>query len=138
MPATHLVIRFSFSRVRCLFLAFFGLFLTFSTLSASAQSRVDQLSDEQVQEFYRRAQTSGLSEPQIEQAAMSQGYTLDDITKMRRRIKPNAAGGAITIGVGGGTIGGGATVSFLQELIIRVIASAANTIRIEGMLKVLV
>ena len=49
-------------------------------------TRVDQLSDEQVQEFYRRAQSSGLNELQIEQAAMSQGYTLDDIAKMRRRI----------------------------------------------------
>ncbi|MCK8492294.1 SLBB domain-containing protein [Spirosoma sp. RP8] len=56
---------------------------------ASAQrprSRVDQLSDEDVQNFYRRAQASGLSEAQIEQAAMSQGYTLDDIAKMRKRI----------------------------------------------------
>lgn len=59
-------------------------------VGASAQqrpvTRVDQLSDEQVQEFYRRAQSSGLNELQIEQAAMSQGYTLDDIAKMRRRI----------------------------------------------------
>lgn len=51
-----------------------------------AVSRVDQLSDDQVLEFYRRAQASGLTEMQIEQAAMSQGYTLDDITKMRRRM----------------------------------------------------
>ena len=50
------------------------------------RSRVDQLSDEEVQNFFQRAQASGLSEAQIEQAAMSQGYTLDDITKMRRRI----------------------------------------------------
>jgi len=61
-------------------------------------TRVDQLSDEQVVEFYRRAQASGLSEAQIEQAAMSQGYTLDDIAKMRRRIadirsKSNRTGG---------------------------------------------
>jgi polysaccharide biosynthesis/export protein len=49
-------------------------------------SRVDQLTDEQVSEFYRRAQASGLTEIQIEQAAMSQGYTLDDVAKMRRRI----------------------------------------------------
>lgn len=49
-------------------------------------SRVDQLTDEQVTEFYRRAQASGLTEIQIEQAAMSQGYTLDDVAKMRRRI----------------------------------------------------
>ncbi len=56
---------------------------------ASAQaprSRVDQLSDEDVQNFYRRAEASGLNEMQIEQAAMSQGYTLDDIARMRKRI----------------------------------------------------
>ncbi|GAB3749969.1 SLBB domain-containing protein [Spirosoma pomorum] len=44
------------------------------------------MSDEQVLEFYRRAQSSGLSEEQIEQAAMSQGYTISDVAKMRRRI----------------------------------------------------
>ncbi|KAB7729429.1 sugar transporter [Rudanella paleaurantiibacter] len=57
-----------------------------SALAQQTPSRVDQLTDEQVAEFYRRAQASGLSEIQIEQAAMSQGYTLDDIAKMRRRI----------------------------------------------------
>ncbi|GAB3576070.1 SLBB domain-containing protein [Spirosoma luteolum] len=57
-----------------------------ATAQQKSQSRVDQLSDEQVQEFYRRAQASGLNEFQIEQAAMSQGYTLDDIAKMRKRI----------------------------------------------------
>nr|WP_240163703.1 SLBB domain-containing protein [Spirosoma taeanense] len=51
-----------------------------------AQSRVDQLTDAQVEEFYRRAQASGLNEMQIETYAMSQGYTLDDIAKMRKRI----------------------------------------------------
>ncbi|RIV22373.1 sugar transporter [Fibrisoma montanum] len=56
------------------------------TMAQRPATRVDQLSDEQVVEFYRRAQASGLSEEQIEQAAMSQGYTLDDITRMRRRI----------------------------------------------------
>ena len=64
-------------------------FLLIGVFQASAQqagSRVDQLNDEQVQAFYNRAQASGLSEAQIEQAAMSQGYTLTDIAKMRRRI----------------------------------------------------
>lgn len=64
-------------------------FLLIGTFRATAQqagSRVDQLSDEQVEQFYNRAQASGLSEAQIEQAAMSQGYTLTDIAKMRRRI----------------------------------------------------
>ena len=64
-------------------------FLLLGTPFAIAQqagSRVDQLNDEQVEQFYSRAQASGLSEAQIEQAAMSQGYTLTDIAKMRRRI----------------------------------------------------
>ncbi|AUD07493.1 SLBB domain-containing protein [Spirosoma pollinicola] len=67
----------------------FLLFLLTGSYQAIAQrprSRVDQLSDEDVQNFYRKAQASGLSEVQIEQAAMSQGYTLDDIAKMRKRI----------------------------------------------------
>ena len=65
------------------------LFLLTGAYQATAQrpiSRVDQLSDEDVQNFYKKAQASGLSEIQIEQAAMSQGYTLDDIAKMRKRI----------------------------------------------------
>ena len=55
-------------------------------LAQQTPSRVDQLSDEQVSEFYRKAQASGLTELQIEQAAMNQGYTLDDVAKMRRRL----------------------------------------------------
>ncbi|MBD2751873.1 SLBB domain-containing protein [Spirosoma validum] len=56
------------------------------TTAQQAGSRANQLSDEQIIDFYRQAQSRGLSEPQIEQAAMSQGYTLTDITTMRRRI----------------------------------------------------
>lgn len=58
----------------------------FQAVAQRPRSRVDQLSDEDVQNFYRKAQASGLSEVQIEQAAMSQGYTLDDIAKMRKRM----------------------------------------------------
>ena len=59
---------------------------SYQVAAQAPRSRVDQLSDEDVENFYRRAQASGLSEAQIEQAAMSQGYTLDDIAKMRKRI----------------------------------------------------
>ncbi|SOD95122.1 SLBB domain-containing protein [Spirosoma fluviale] len=59
---------------------------SFHAVAQRPRSRVDQLSDEDVQNFYRKAQASGLSEVQIEQAAMSQGYTLDDIAKMRKRM----------------------------------------------------
>ncbi|RYC68538.1 SLBB domain-containing protein [Spirosoma sordidisoli] len=78
-----------YSHFSCLFCLVFILFSLTGLSPAIAQqagSRVDQLTDEQVEEFYRRAQASGLSEAQIEQAAMSQGYTLTDIAKMRRRI----------------------------------------------------
>ena len=60
-----------------LFLASFG---------AHCQSKVEQLSDDQVEAFYRRAQSSGMSEMQIEQAALAQGFTLSDITLMRQRL----------------------------------------------------
>lgn len=76
-----------FTQGRRLMLVFAYLVWGISTASAQqTPSRVDQLSDEQVAEFYRKAQASGLTEIQIEQAAMNQGYTLDDVAKMRRRI----------------------------------------------------
>ncbi|MBN8824112.1 MULTISPECIES: SLBB domain-containing protein [unclassified Spirosoma] len=59
---------------------------SYDVFAQTPRSRVDQLTDDEVESFYRRAQASGLSEAQIEQAAMSQGYTLDDIAKMRKRI----------------------------------------------------
>lgn len=70
---------------QAIFLIFF-LTGSYQVLAQAPRSRVDQLSDEDVENFYKRAQASGLSEIQIEQAAMSQGYTLDDIAKMRKRI----------------------------------------------------
>jgi protein involved in polysaccharide export with SLBB domain len=47
---------------------------------------VDDLSDEEIAMFMERAQASGMSEAQIEQAAKTQGYTAADIAKMRERI----------------------------------------------------
>ena len=52
----------------------------------AAQSKVDQLTDQQIQEFLQKAQASGLTESQIEQAAISQGFTAADIGRMRERI----------------------------------------------------
>ncbi|AYQ31226.1 sugar transporter [Runella sp. SP2] len=65
------------------------LFTGFSLLAQSQKSTstsVNQLSDDQVLEFYKKAQASGLSEMQIEQAALERGYTLSDIARMRQRI----------------------------------------------------
>lgn len=54
--------------------------------AALAQGKVDQLTDAQIQQFIQRAQASGLTEAQIEQAALAQGFTPEDIAKMRERI----------------------------------------------------
>ncbi|GAB3708042.1 SLBB domain-containing protein [Spirosoma flavus] len=75
------------SHYQAVFLLFVLLLGSYQVSAQVPRSRVDQLSDEEVENFYKRAQASGLSEAQIEQAAMSQGYTLDDIAKMRRRIR---------------------------------------------------
>ncbi|SFD55883.1 protein involved in polysaccharide export, contains SLBB domain of the beta-grasp fold [Spirosoma endophyticum] len=50
-----------------------------------AGSRANLMSDEQVLDFYRQAQSRGLTESQIEIAAMSQGFTQADIAILRRR-----------------------------------------------------
>lgn len=75
-----------------------SLFLVFSLICllaanvATAQQvtqpkrNVDDLSDEEIALFMERAQSSGMSELQIEQMAKSQGYTASDISKMRERI----------------------------------------------------
>jgi polysaccharide biosynthesis/export protein len=52
----------------------------------SQNSKVDNLTDEQVQQFYERARASGMTEMQIEQAAMARGFTVMDIAKMRQRM----------------------------------------------------
>ncbi len=73
--------------VRKLYLPFFLLiFLLAFTAHAQKSTNVNQLSDDQVIEFYKRAQASGMSEMQIEQAALARGYTLSDIARMRQRI----------------------------------------------------
>jgi len=58
----------------------------FATTAFGQSSRVDQLSNDKILEFYNRAQASGLTEVQIEQAALSQGFTLTDIARMRQRL----------------------------------------------------
>ena len=52
----------------------------------SMAQKVADLTDEQVQQFIQQAKASGLSEAQIEQLALSRGFSPTDITKMRQRI----------------------------------------------------
>ncbi|UBM57633.1 SLBB domain-containing protein [Marinilongibacter aquaticus] len=62
--------------------------LTFSVLAQRPSTqKVDDLSDVQIEQFLKEAQKRGLSESEIETIALSQGYSAQDISKMRNRIQ---------------------------------------------------
>jgi polysaccharide biosynthesis/export protein len=85
------------------FRIFFYTFFTLSSVIFSGHSlqaqlskalpQVDQLSDDQVREFFEKAKSSGMTEAQIEQMAIARGYTAADVAKMRMRLNslPQAA-----------------------------------------------
>lgn len=54
---------------------------------SQVKRRVEDLTDAEIAIFFDRAQSSGMTEAQIEQAAKTQGYTSSDIAKMRVRLK---------------------------------------------------
>ena len=57
------------------------------TINAFSQkTKVDDLTDEQVSAFLQKAKDSGMSEAQIEKAAIMQGYSPADVAKMRERL----------------------------------------------------
>ncbi|MCF0058304.1 SLBB domain-containing protein [Dyadobacter sp. CY356] len=45
-----------------------------------------QISNQQAVDFYKQAKTSGMSDMDIERAALQKGYTLDQISAMRKRL----------------------------------------------------
>ncbi|MGA0560254.1 SLBB domain-containing protein [Larkinella sp. VNQ87] len=69
-------------------LALIGVVLSLGlgAIAPSFAQKVNELTDEQVQQFVQQATASGLSEAQIEQMALSRGFTPTDLTKMRQRI----------------------------------------------------
>lgn len=62
------------------------LFAFASTNVLAQKQKVDDLTDEQVKAFIQKAQASGMTESQIEKAAIMQGFTPADVAKMRERI----------------------------------------------------
>lgn len=80
-----------------------------------SEVRVDQLSDAQIREFVIKAQESGLSPAQLEQAARQRGMSPAEISKLRQRIDQlglDARGqdtGATAMGGTGRGMPGGAT-----------------------------
>jgi protein involved in polysaccharide export with SLBB domain len=55
-----------------------------------AQSKVSQVSSSQAMDYYNQAKAKGMSDMQIEQAALAQGLTLSDIAEMRQKIEGNS------------------------------------------------
>ena len=53
---------------------------------SQVKRKVEDLSDEEIATFFERAQSSGMTEAQLEKAAKAQGYTSADIAKMRSRL----------------------------------------------------
>lgn len=82
----------SFShRYTLIFAYILGSLIGLISLSSQAQQilqipDIDNISDQQFMEFYRRAMASGMSEIQMEQAALAQGFTLADISNARKRL----------------------------------------------------
>lgn len=67
---------------------------------ANAQTPdVDKFSDTQIEQFLREAESRGMSESQIEAAAMMNGYSAMDIAKVRERIARLKTGTADTTSV---------------------------------------
>ncbi|CAM3797387.1 SLBB domain-containing protein [Aquirufa aurantiipilula] len=58
----------------------------FAQTTTQGKKNVEDLTEDQIAAFYQKAQASGMSEAQIEKAAIAQGYTASDIAKMREKI----------------------------------------------------
>ncbi|MCF0074503.1 SLBB domain-containing protein [Dyadobacter sp. CY261] len=59
----------------------------------ATQPQIDPstISNSQAVEFYNQAKGAGMSDMDIERAALQKGYTLDDISAIRRRLQQSAA-----------------------------------------------
>ena len=90
------------------FAFFLSLFLILTLVGFASQAQVpnpSQMSNAQLLRYYQQAKASGMTDMEIEQAAMARGFTLDDIAKLRQRLEDtqlqtgNRVGGRDTLGV---------------------------------------
>src|SRR5690606_9764535 len=75
------------------FISLFTLALLIFSFSANAQSlqeiqnlRVDNMSDAQIEQLIKRAESSGLNEQQLESMARERGMPETEVAKLRQRI----------------------------------------------------
>ncbi len=78
--------------IRTLALLFFSLIFSFTLLAQDISSidfknlKADDLSDQQIQQIYERAQTQGLSIQEVEAMAMARGMSSVEVAKLRSRF----------------------------------------------------
>lgn len=80
---------FMFTKYRCLFyriILFVLISLSVSVSFAQLPVNIDQLSDQQLQQYLNQAQLSGLSEAQLEVKAREKGLSDDQINKLKARV----------------------------------------------------
>lgn len=68
---------------KIILILFFGIL---TTSYAQVPANVNTITDAQLEQFLKQAESRGLSEAQIEAAALTQGYTAQDIATIRERI----------------------------------------------------
>lgn len=80
--------RVSIPLLRYLTLWLFLLTSLVSYAQKPSSSKVDPgtISNDQLLKYYQQAKAMGMSDMQIEKAAMEKGYTIDDITRLRQRL----------------------------------------------------
>jgi protein involved in polysaccharide export with SLBB domain len=61
-------------------------FTTFNVIAQVPKKNIDEVTDDQISLFYKKAQSSGMSEADIEKAAITQGYSAAEIARVRERI----------------------------------------------------
>ncbi len=79
-----MVSRFKRNSGRFLLLAAVLIFGSFTSFSQQVDPK--SVSNDQLLQYYQQAKASGLSDMQIEQAAMAKGYTLSDLSQLRQRL----------------------------------------------------
>src|SRR5690606_32842037 len=79
--------------------AFFSFILVVASYAAHAQSlqdiqnlKVDNLSDAQIEQLIKRAESSGLNEQQLESMARERGMPATEVAKLRQRIQELRSG----------------------------------------------
>ncbi len=84
-----------------LFLSGFLSIVFFVNAQAQTMPNPAQMSSGQMLKYYQQAKASGMSDMQIEQAAMARGFTLDDISRLREQLQGGQAESIGTTGPAG-------------------------------------